>query len=49
MAAEAAGDPGALAAELSTFIAEVYDERSEENMRVTFVNGHVSAIEQMQH
>ena len=27
---------------------EVYDERSEENMRITFVNGRVSAIEQMQ-
>lgn len=27
---------------------EIYDERSEENMRVTFVNGHVTSIEQMQ-
>jgi hypothetical protein len=27
---------------------DIYDERSEENMRITFVNGHVSAIEQMQ-
>jgi hypothetical protein len=27
---------------------DIYDEHSEENMRITFVNGHVSSIEQMQ-
>jgi hypothetical protein len=27
---------------------DVYDEHSEENMRVTFVNDHVSSVEQMQ-
>lgn len=27
---------------------EIYDERSEENMRITFVNGHVSIVEQAQ-
>lgn len=27
---------------------EVYDERSEENMRITFVNDHVSSVEQVQ-
>jgi hypothetical protein len=25
---------------------EIYNERSEENMRITFVNGHVSIVEQ---
>jgi hypothetical protein len=27
---------------------DIYSEHSEENIRVTFVNGHVSAVEQMQ-
>ncbi|HEX2854621.1 MAG TPA: hypothetical protein VHO24_15425 [Opitutaceae bacterium] len=27
---------------------DIYDERSEENMRITFMNGHVTTVEQVQ-
>lgn len=28
---------------------DLYSEHSEENMRITFMNGHVSSVEQLQH
>jgi hypothetical protein len=40
--------PNRYAVHLEPIRADIYDERSEENMRITFVNGQVSSVEQAQ-